>query len=67
MVFKKISKIINHLKDNGKLILIITHYRKILDYIKPDRIFVMDKGKIIKQGKNDILDKIEKEGYDSIL
>jgi len=58
-----ISKGINAFKkyDNG--ILIITHYKRILEHIHPDKVFIMKDGKIIKEGGISIVDKLEKEGY----
>ncbi len=51
-------------KENG--ILIITHYNKILKYIKPDVVHIMVDGKIVKRGDADLADQIEQEGYDSL-
>jgi Fe-S cluster assembly ATP-binding protein len=47
-------------------ILIITHYPRILDYIKPDYVHVMINGKIVKTGNYDLANEIEKKGYDFI-
>jgi Fe-S cluster assembly ATP-binding protein len=47
--------------------LIITHYNKILSYIKPDFIHVMLKGRIVKTGKGEIINQIEEKGYQSFL
>ncbi len=44
-------------------ILIITHYSKLLDYIKPDRVYVMKKGKIVKSGFAEIAEEIQKKGF----
>jgi len=63
---KIISEGINSFTDQEKTILIITHYRRILDYIKPDKIFIMKDGKIIKEGKDEIIEQLEKEGYENI-
>ena len=53
-------------KENlGASILIITHYPKILEYIKPDFVHVMKDGKIVKSGSIDLALKIEKEGYEN--
>ncbi len=63
---KKVSSEIRKLATGEKTILIITHYRKILDYLSPDGVFVMDNGKIVIQGKKEIIDKIDKQGYEWI-
>lgn len=60
---KVISEKINKFMSEEKCILIITHYRRILDYINPDKIFIMNKGEIILEGEKDIIDKIEQKGY----
>ena len=51
-------------KNNDKTVLIITHYRRILDYIKPDKVFVMKNGKIVKEGEKEVIYKLEEEGYE---
>jgi len=44
-------------------ILVITHYNRILKYLKPDRVYVMMKGKIVKEGGHELADEIEEKGY----
>jgi Fe-S cluster assembly ATP-binding protein len=41
----------------------ITHYFKVLDYLKPDRVYVLDGGRLVKQGGIELAEKIEKTGY----
>lgn len=61
---KSISKfLIKHKKD--KTYIIITHYNRILHYLKPDSVLVMKDGVIVKEGKADLAKKIEEEGYDA--
>jgi Fe-S cluster assembly ATP-binding protein len=48
-------------------LIIITHYPRILNYLKPDFIHIMKDGKIIKTGNIELIEKIEKEGYDTLL
>lgn len=51
-------------KQNPKLgILMITHYRRILDYVKPDRVVVLSAGKIVKSGGVELIEKLEAKGY----
>jgi Fe-S cluster assembly ATP-binding protein len=52
-------------KKQGMGLIIVSHNPRILDFIKPDKIHIMSKGKIIAQGGNEIVKKIEKDGYDS--
>ncbi len=51
-------------KDNG--IVLVTHYQRLLDYIKPDYVHVLSEGKIIKSGGPELAHKLEAEGYDWI-
>ncbi len=54
---------ISNLKNKNNSFIIITHYRKLLDYINPDYVHVMKEGKIIKSGDKSLAEKIESEGY----
>ena len=47
--------------------LLITHYQRILNYITPDRVHVMYRGRIIKSGGADLALEIEASGYDQII
>jgi Fe-S cluster assembly ATP-binding protein len=60
---KIISKGINKFMSKDKTILVITHYKRILNYIKPNKVFIMLNGKIVVEGKGKIINKIEKKGY----
>ena len=63
---KIISKTIkDQVKDNLG-VLLITHYNKIIEYIKPDEVSILMNGKIIKQGNYELAYKIEKEGFESL-
>ena len=50
----------------GKTYLLITHYNRILKYVKPDVVLVMVNGKIVKQGDYRLAEEIEKNGYEKI-
>ncbi|MFA5769941.1 MAG: Fe-S cluster assembly ATPase SufC [Patescibacteria group bacterium] len=50
----------------GKTYLLITHYNRILKYVKPDVVLVMINGKIVKQGNYRLAEEIEKNGYEKI-
>ena len=52
-------------RKQGMGLVIVSHNPRILDFIKPDKIHIMSKGKIIAQGGAEIIAKIEKDGYDS--
>jgi len=47
--------------------LVITHYQRLLDYIKPDKVHVLAKGRIVASGGPDLALELEREGYDKYL
>jgi len=57
---------VNSLRSDDFGCLIITHYQRILDYIKPDFIHVMMQGRIVKSGGLELMSRIDQEGYDWI-
>ena len=59
-----ISKGIKNLMTKDKAIILITHYQRLLDYIKPDFIHVMQKGKIVKTGDAELAKELEIKGYE---
>ena len=59
-----VAKGINALADNDRGILMITHYQRILDHVKPDHVHVMVDGKIVESGGPELAEKLEEEGYD---
>jgi Fe-S cluster assembly ATP-binding protein len=61
---KIISKGINSFMDSNKAIILITHYQRLLDYIKPDYVHVMQNGKIIKTGNAELAKELESKGYE---
>src|SRR3989344_6188169 len=61
-----VAKQINVLKKQGTSILLITHYQRILKYVKPDFVHVMKAGRIVQSGDKDLAERIEKEGYSNL-
>jgi Fe-S cluster assembly ATP-binding protein len=61
---KIISNGINKFMNKDKSIILITHYQRLLDYIKPDFIHVMKNGKIIKTGNFELANELETKGYE---
>jgi Fe-S cluster assembly ATP-binding protein len=61
-----ISESVNLLDKTDKIILIISHYKRIFNLISPDKVFIMSKGKIRLEGQKDLIDELEDKGY-SIL
>ena len=63
---KIISDGVNSSRSKDKSFLVITHYQRLLDYIKPDYVHVLSEGKIIKSGSSDLALELEKKGYKKI-
>jgi len=57
---------VNKLKNENNAVLIITHYQRLLDYIKPDFVHVLFDGKIVKSGDASLALELEEKGYDWI-
>lgn len=61
---KDVSNAVNILKErNNMTILLITHYTRILKYIEPDKVFIMQDGKIVQEGDKALAHKLEEQGY----
>jgi len=58
-----ISKGVNALRDENRSILMITHYQRLLDHIKPDFVHVLAGGKIVKSGDHTLALELEEKGY----
>ena len=61
---RTISKAINQLMTKNKSIILITHYKRLLEYIKPDFIHVMRNGRVIKTADASFVDVLEEKGYE---
>ena len=61
---RNLSAGINNFMTNEKSLILITHYQRLLDYIKPDFVHIMHKGKIIKTGDASLALTLENEGYE---
>ena len=61
---KIISTGINKFMNPNKAIILITHYQRLLDYIKPNYVHVMQNGKIIKTGSAELAKELETKGYE---
>ncbi|MDP6642346.1 MAG: Fe-S cluster assembly ATPase SufC [Candidatus Nanoarchaeia archaeon] len=60
---KTVANGINKIKTNDRSILIITHYQRILNYITPDKVYVLVNGKIVESGGKDLVNELEEHGY----
>ena len=58
---------VSKLKTDDKGYLVVTHYQRLLEYIKPDFVHVFVDGKIVESGGVELSDKLEKDGYESYL
>jgi len=63
---KIVSDGVNSLRNNQNSFLIITHYQRLLNYIKPDFVHVLKDGNIIKTGSFELALELEKQGYESL-
>ncbi len=63
---KVVSEGVNASRNGKNSFLIITHYQRLLDYIKPDFVHVLKNGIIIKSGGSELALELEKKGYESI-
>ncbi len=63
---KIVAKGVNALRSKERSFLIITHYQRLLDYIKPDFVHVLMDGKIAKSGCMELAEELEKAGYEKI-
>lgn len=61
-----VSKGINALRNQERGIILVTHYKRLLDYVKPDYIHVLRRGKIVLSGGAELADELEAKGYDWI-
>ena len=61
---KVVAKGVNSMRSEARGFLVITHYQRLLDYIKPDHVHVMADGQIVKSGGAELALELEKSGYD---
>lgn len=64
---KLVSEGVNALRDEGRSFLVITHYQRLLDHIKPDFVHIMAAGRIIKSGGPELALEVENNGYADLL
>ena len=55
------------MRSPERSMLVITHYQRLLDYIRPDRVHVLAAGRIIASGGPELALTLEREGYDRIV
>jgi Fe-S cluster assembly ATP-binding protein len=59
-----VSEGVNKLRNENNALILITHYQRLLDYIKPDFVHVLSEGKIVKSGDKALALELESQGYD---
>ncbi len=64
---KIVAENVNALRAPNRAMLVITHYQRLLDYIKPDRVHVLARGRIAASGGPELAFELEREGYDKYL
>ncbi|WP_438987835.1 Fe-S cluster assembly ATPase SufC [Marivivens donghaensis] len=64
---KLVSEGVNALRSEGRSFLVITHYQRLLDHIKPDVVHIMANGRIIKTGGPELALEVENNGYADLL
>jgi Fe-S cluster assembly ATP-binding protein len=64
---KVVADGVNALRRADRGLLVITHYQRLLDYIRPDRVHVLAGGRIVDSGGPDLALRLEAEGYDRYL
>ena len=60
---KLVAEGVNALRSEGRSFLVITHYQRLLDHIKPDVVHIMSNGRIVETGGPELALKVENEGY----
>ncbi len=64
---KSVGDVVNRMRNDERSFLIVTHYQRLLDHIKPDFVHVLVNGKIVKSGGYELVKKIEENGYESFV
>jgi len=64
---KTVAEGVNRLRSPERSFLVVTHYQRLLDYIVPDRVHVLYRGRIIKSGDKDLARELEDRGYDWVI
>jgi Fe-S cluster assembly ATP-binding protein len=64
---KIVSEGVNSLKDARRSVVLVTHYQRLLNYIVPDRVHVLSRGRILKSGDASLALELERRGYDWVV
>lgn len=61
---KLVARGIEGLRSPERSALLVTHYQRILDHVRPDRIHVLSKGRVVRSGGPELAEELERRGYD---
>ena len=64
---KIVARGVNSLANDSNSIILITHYQRLLDYIQPDYVHIMQNGRIVKTGTKELALELESKGYDWVM
>jgi Fe-S cluster assembly ATP-binding protein len=64
---KVVADGVNALRSPTRAMLVITHYQRLLDYIKPDKVHILSAGRVVKSGGPELALELEKSGYDKFV
>lgn len=64
---KVVAQGVNTLRSPDRSMLVITHYQRLLDYIKPDKVHILADGRIVKSGGPELALELERNGYDQFI
>ncbi|MFM1593971.1 MAG: Fe-S cluster assembly ATPase SufC [Woeseiaceae bacterium] len=60
---KVVAKGVNEFRNQNNAVILVTHYQRLLEYIKPDKVHVLSEGRIIRSGDESLAKELEKTGY----
>lgn len=63
---REVARVARRVAEQGTGLLVITHYRRILEYLEPDRVVVLKEGKVVEKGGRKLVERLEKEGYKNL-
>ena len=64
---KSVAKGINALHSSETAMIIVTHYNRLLEYVRPDFVHILDQGKIVKTAGAELAKELEEKGYENVL
>ncbi len=64
---RQIAETIKKTATEGTSFLLVTHYQRLLQYLEPDKVYIMVKGQVVKSGGYSLVEQLEKEGYKNLI